>query len=52
MISQYIINAKSILKRLEQLNSNPSMTTPHKIFDTLIELDVVVQDMFIELDKK
>ena len=52
MISQHIITAKAILKRLEQLNSNPAMAGHERIYETLIDLDVVVQDIFLELDKQ
>ena len=51
-ISNQIITAKSILKRLEQLNSNPSLSGHERIFNALIDLDAAIQNMFIELDKK
>ena len=51
-ISSNIIAAKEILKRLEQLNSNPNLVGHQRIYDALIDLDVVIQDMFIKLDKQ
>ena len=51
-ISNQIITAKSILKRLEQFNSNPSLSGHEKIFNEVVDLDTVIQNMFIALDKK
>lgn len=51
-ISSNIITAKSILKRLEQLNSNPEMVGHQRIYDALIDLDIVIQDIFIKLDEQ
>ena len=52
MISEQIIKAKTILKGLEQLMSNPTINGIDNINKKLIDLDAVVQHMMIKWDKK
>jgi hypothetical protein len=51
-ISQEIIEAKQKLNVLERLMANPAISGHDKIYNALIELDLVVQDMFIKWEGK
>ena len=49
-ISGHLIAAKKLLNKLEQLNANPDLSGEGKVFDVLIDLDMVVQSMFFNMD--
>jgi len=44
-ISQQIINLKKLTNRLEMLNANPEIQGRKQLYDTAIEMDVVIQNI-------
>lgn len=50
-ISQEIIDAKKIIDKLEKLNANPLTHGHINIYNTLIELDIKVQELFDKWEK-
>jgi hypothetical protein len=44
-ISQQIIDLKKLTNRLEMLNANPEIQGRKQLYDTAIEMDVVIQNI-------
>lgn len=44
-ISAEIVTTKNILKKIENLNSNPSLVEKDRMYNALIDLDISVQIM-------
>ena len=42
--------ARKLLNKLEQLNANADVSGDGRVFDVLIDLDMVVQSMFFNMD--
>lgn len=51
-ISQGIIVAKNLLKNAEKLNSNPAMYGYENLYNTVIELDLCVQQLLADMESK
>jgi len=44
-ISQQIIDLKKLTNRLEMLNANPEIQGRKQLYDTAIEMDVIIQNI-------
>jgi hypothetical protein len=51
-ISQGIIVAKGLLKDAEKLNSNPAMYGYENLYNTVIKLDLCVQQLLADMESK
>ena len=51
-ISEGIITAKELLKDAEKLNSNPAMYGYENLYNTVIELDLCVQQLLADMESK
>ena len=51
-ISESIITAKELLKDAKKLNSNPAMYGYENLYNTVIELDLCVQQLLADMESK
>ena len=48
-ISEQIVKARKLINRLEMLNANPALTGKQQLYDTAVELEVLVQNIIMQV---